>query len=81
MSRVTRVSIGSKAHVRFPDGRIRVIQITDAAQAIRPESCIVSHESPIAQALLGKKSGERTRYAVGTSWVCVEIVAIGQDFN
>ena len=76
MSSVARVSVGSKSHVRFPDGKIRVIQVVDTPQAVVPEKGIVSHESPLGQSLIGKKAGERARYSVGVSWIHIEVIAI-----
>ena len=69
------VCLWDKVKVRMADGSIRelcVVQIDEAdLQAGK-----ISSESPVAQAILGAKAGEKKEYQVGDKKMVIEVLEI-----
>jgi transcription elongation factor GreA len=62
------VGIGSRVRARWDDGRMSTYLIVGLAEA-DPRSGRLSYESPVAQALIGKRQGERVEVeAPGGRW-------------
>jgi transcription elongation factor GreA len=62
------VGIGSRVRARWEDGRLSTYLIVGLAEA-DPRSGRLSYESPVAQALIGKRRGERVEVdAPGGRW-------------
>lgn len=70
------IAIGSKVTVRFASGNTRTFTITNEAQAVAPEHGVISDQSPLGSALLGKTVGDSARFAVGAQASSVEIVEV-----
>ncbi|OHA42941.1 MAG: hypothetical protein A3H73_02035 [Candidatus Taylorbacteria bacterium RIFCSPLOWO2_02_FULL_50_120] len=58
------------------NGTIRTFTITNLPQSVAPDKGIISDQSPLGAALLGKTAGEVVIYAVGTEKFSVEVVAV-----
>jgi len=70
-----KVSLGSKVKVRNPEGKDRTYVIVGVAEA-DPKEGKISNESPVGQALIGKKVGEEfeVKAPAGVStWKVVKI--------
>jgi transcription elongation factor GreA len=70
-----KVSLGSKVKVRNPEGKDHTYVIVGVAEA-DPKDGKISNESPVGQALLGKKVGEEfeVKAPAGTrTWKVVKI--------
>ncbi|OHA42947.1 MAG: hypothetical protein A3H73_02065 [Candidatus Taylorbacteria bacterium RIFCSPLOWO2_02_FULL_50_120] len=70
------ITVGSGAQVRFGNGTIRTFTITNRPQSVAPDKGIISDQSPLGAALLGKTAGEAVTYAVGARKLSVEVVAV-----
>ena len=70
------ITVGSGAQVRFGNGAIRTFTITNRPQFVAPDTGIISDQSPLGAALLGKTAGEAVTYAVGAKKLSVEVVAV-----
>lgn len=68
------VSVGSTVHVELEDGK-EIFKIVGSAEA-DPEKGFISNESPIGQALLGKKKGDEVEVSVPAGIVKYKIVHI-----
>jgi transcription elongation factor GreA len=70
-----KVQIGSTATIRTKDGKERVYQIVGAREA-SPVDGRISNESPIGQALLGKKVGDEVEMKVPAGVIIYTVVEI-----
>ncbi|TSC78756.1 MAG: hypothetical protein G01um101433_88 [Parcubacteria group bacterium Gr01-1014_33] len=72
---IRRIEIGSTVTVMFQSGE--AIECT-IVQAIRtdPDHCIISCESPLGKALLGKRAGDTVIYTVDDHAIQVDIIQI-----
>ena len=70
------VTPGNRVTLRFQSGTIRTFTITSHSQSAAPEKGIISDQSPLGAALLGKTIGETVTYAVGAEKLSVEVVAV-----
>lgn len=72
---IRRIEIGSTVTVMFQSGETMAYTIV---QAIRtdPDHCIISCDSPLGKALLGKRAGDTVIYTVGDRAIQVDIVQI-----
>ena len=70
------ITVGSGAQVRFGNGTILIFTITNRPQSVAPDKGIISDQSPLGAALLGKTAGEAVTYAVGARKLSVEVVAV-----
>lgn len=68
------VSVGSTVHVELEGGK-EIFRIVGSAEA-DPEKGFISNESPIGQALLGKKKGEEVEVSVPAGIVKYKVVHI-----
>jgi transcription elongation factor GreA len=59
----SRVQIGSTVHVQDADGKAIEYTIVGAAEA-RPTGGLISNESPVGMALLGKRVGDEVQISV-----------------
>jgi transcription elongation factor GreA len=69
------VQLGSEVLVRFSDGfeqRFKVLGDADS----NPSSGVVSHNSPLGRALMGKRTGAKVSYLVSGEFEEVTILAI-----
>ncbi len=70
------ITVGSRVTVRFPNGPTRVFTITDQTKEVAPDKGVISDQSPLGAALLGKTVGDHARFAVGVQTSSVEIVEV-----
>jgi len=68
------VTVGSRVRVRFSNGNIRAFTITNQAQAVAPHKGVISNQSPLGAALIGKTVGDYAKFVVGTQTLSVEII-------
>ncbi len=68
------VCVGSRVHVELESGK-EIFRIVGSAEA-NPEKGFISNESPIGQALLGRKKGEEVEVSVPAGIVKYKIVHI-----
>lgn len=61
---VSRVKIGSRVTVKLDGDSFRSFVITPACGG-DPDHGMVSCDAPLAKAVLGRRTGEAARYAVG----------------
>lgn len=73
-----RVSVGSTVTLRDKDaGEIRIYTLVGSAEA-DPTKCRVSNESPVGQAIMGKRVGDEVTVPVPVGAFKYEILAIGK---
>jgi transcription elongation GreA/GreB family factor len=70
------VALGSAVTVRFPNGTIRSFTLTNRPQSVDPSQGVISGESPLGHALLGKTVGHIAAYTVGQEAFSVEIMGV-----
>jgi len=69
------VEIGSTVRVKFPSGEMMSFTITSSHHT-DPSHGIISCDSPLGKALIGKKAGETISYAVENRIFEVTLVEI-----
>ncbi|HWO72628.1 MAG TPA: transcription elongation factor GreA [Dehalococcoidia bacterium] len=72
----TRVQLGSKVTVVEQDGKTREYTIVGAAEA-RPAEGLISNESPVGRALLGKRVGDEVQIQVPKGLLRLTVTAVG----
>jgi len=72
----TRVQLGSKVTVVEQDGKTRAYTIVGAAEA-RPAEGLISNESPVGRALLGKRVGDEVQIQVPKGVLRLTVTAVG----
>ncbi len=70
------VGIGSKVRVRYEDGSEETYTVVGAAEA-SPREGLISNESPLGQALLGRKPGDEVTVEAPDGAFKVKIIAVG----
>ena len=70
-----RAGMGSAVVIVFADGRKADFKIEDSTLT-DPDRGIISYQSPLGNALLGKCAGEKGSYAVGEKIIAFEVLAI-----
>ena len=74
------VGIGCIVSLKFiKNNSTRVFEITDSEQRVAPEKGIISHESPLGKAIIGKAEGEKVSYTVNDRTLPVEIISISKS--
>lgn len=68
------ITVGSRVSVRFQSGITRVFTITNEARVVAPDKGVISDQSPLGAALLGKVAGDSARFSVGGKISSVEIM-------
>ncbi len=68
------VSVGSKVHVEIDTGK-QIFHIVGSTEA-DPDSGKISDESPIGQALIGKKVGDTAEVEVPAGTIAYKIIAV-----
>jgi transcription elongation factor GreA len=74
--RANRVQIGSKVGVSTSEGKDMVYTIVGPAEA-QPTEGLISNESPVGKALLGKRVGDEVQVSVPKGVLRLTIVNIG----
>ena len=67
---VTEVVLGARVFLEFPDSQESleaIIGAPDEVQASIPNRMVISNQSPIGKALIGKQAGQEITYRVGTT--------------
>lgn len=72
---IRRIEIGSTVTVMFQSGETVTYTIVQATRT-DPDHCIISCDSPLGKALLGKKPGDTVVYTVGGRAIQVNIMQI-----
>ena len=67
---------GQSVKVLFPNGNIRSFKIFANPDHAAPESGIISVDSPLGHALLGRTAGEEVKYAVGKRLLKVKVLGV-----
>ncbi|MCS0602757.1 GreA/GreB family elongation factor [Streptomyces sp. LP11] len=76
-ARTDEVGVGSTVTVRFPDGSEETLRIGEAAEAL--DQTLVTADSPLGRALLGRRPGDPVRYGTPDGDATVVVVSIGAD--
>jgi transcription elongation factor GreA len=71
------VGVGSTVRVRFPDGTQETLQVGEAAEAL--DQTLVTADSPLGRALLGRRPGDSVHYDTPDGHACAVVVSIGDD--
>jgi transcription elongation GreA/GreB family factor len=72
----TIIREGQSVKVLFSNGNIRLFKISANPNHAAPESGIISLESPLGHALMGKTVGTEVEYKVGDRILKVKIVGV-----
>jgi transcription elongation factor GreA len=72
----TRVQLGSTVTLSSPEGKDMHYTIVGPAEA-KPTGGMISHESPVGRALLGKRVGDEVQVSVPRGVLRLTIVSIG----
>lgn len=70
------VGVGSTVTVRFSDGATETLQIGEVAEAL--DQPLVTADSPLGRALLGRRSGDTVHYNTPDGPATADIVSIGE---
>jgi transcription elongation factor GreA len=71
----SRVQLGTKVKVKTSDGKAMDYTIVGAAEA-RPTEGLISNESPVGRALLGKRVGDEVQISAPKGVLKMSVVAI-----
>ncbi|MFD9002643.1 GreA/GreB family elongation factor [Streptomyces sp. NPDC059582] len=69
------VGVGSTVTVRFAGGSVETFQIGEVASA--SDQTLVTSDSPLGRALLGRRAGDSVRYATPAGKVTAVVVSLG----
>lgn len=75
-----RVEIGSTVRVRFASGKTAEFTIVHSRDT-DPERGVISCESPLGKALIGKTKGDIAEYAVNGRVFHAEIIAVSSQMK
>ncbi|CAL9282479.1 GreA/GreB family elongation factor [Streptomyces sp. SudanB182_2057] len=70
------VGVGSTVTVRFPDGETETLRIGEVAEAL--DQTLVTVDSPLGRALLGRRPGDTVRYDTPDGPATAVLVSIGE---
>jgi transcription elongation factor GreA len=71
----SRVQIGSTVHVSDPNGKTTEYTIVGGAES-QPTKGLISNESPVGQALLGKRVGDEVQISVPKGFLKLTVTGI-----
>ncbi|MGW0818749.1 GreA/GreB family elongation factor [Streptomyces viridiviolaceus] len=69
------VGVGSTVTVRFADGTVETVQIGETAQAL--DRTLVTSDSPLGRALLGRRAGDSLSYDTPDGQTTAVVVSLG----
>ncbi|MBD0690030.1 GreA/GreB family elongation factor [Streptomyces sp. CBMA123] len=69
------IGVGSTVTVRFADGEEEVVEISEVAE--ERELTLVTYDSPLGKALLGRHAGETVNYETPGGATSAEVLAVG----
>jgi transcription elongation factor GreA len=72
----SRIQLGSKVSLDSNDGKTMAYTIVGPAEA-RPTEGLISHESPVGKALLGKRVGDEVQVSVPRGVLKLTVKSIG----
>ncbi len=75
-SKKSAISVGSKVTVRYDDGKVEMYHLVGTSE-VNPSQGQISNRSPIGQALLGKKAGDKVSVTSPSGVIKLKIVAVG----
>ncbi|MGW4563916.1 GreA/GreB family elongation factor [Streptomyces sp. NPDC004561] len=75
-ARTDAVGVGSTVTVRFEDGSTETLQIGEVAEAL--DQNLVTADSPLGRALLGRRSGDTVQYDTPDGHTSAVVVSIGE---
>ena len=75
-SKKNAIGVGSKVTVRYDDGKVEMYHLVGTSE-VNPSQGQISNRSPIGQALLGKKAGDKVSVTSPGGVIKLKIVAIG----
>ncbi|TWV55823.1 nucleoside diphosphate kinase regulator [Streptomyces misionensis] len=75
-ARTDVVGVGSTVTVRFADGSVETLQIGEGAEAL--DQNLVTADSPLGRALLGRRAGESVRYDTPDGPASAAVESIGE---
>ncbi|TGB15847.1 GreA/GreB family elongation factor [Streptomyces sp. MZ04] len=70
------VGMGSTVTVRFSDGSVGTVEISEVAEPLEPT--MVTYDSPMGRALLGHRAGDSVSYKTPGGEAAVTIVSLGE---
>ncbi|MFD8702763.1 GreA/GreB family elongation factor [Kitasatospora sp. NPDC059648] len=71
------IGVGSTVTVRFSDGEEETVEISELAE--EREMTLVTYDSPLGQALLGRHAGETVNYETPGGAASAVVLAVGND--
>lgn len=74
--KASRIQLGSKVTVNTAEGKSMEYQIVGPAEAM-PTDGLISHESPVGKALLGKRVGDEVQVSVPRGVMKFTVTSIG----
>ncbi len=75
-SKKNAIGVGSRVTVRYEDGKVEIYHIVGSAE-VNPSQGQISNRSPIGQALLGKKVGDKVSATSPGGVLRLRVIAIG----
>jgi len=75
-SKKNSIGVGSRVTVRYEDGKVEIYHIVGSAE-VNPSQGQISNRSPIGQALIGKKVGDRISATSPGGVLKLKVIAVG----
>ncbi len=75
-SKKSAVGVGTKVTVRYDDGKVEMYHLVGTSE-VNPSQGQISNRSPIGQALLGKKVGDKVSVTSPSGIIKLKVVAVG----
>lgn len=72
------VAVGTAVTVRFSDGTVETLQISDLAEE-DPTATITTSDSPLGEALLGRRAGDEVTYDAPDGRLTAHVLAVRSD--
>lgn len=70
------IGIGVRVQLRFENGSEKVVTIASSSHEADPTRGIISKESPLGKALLGRVAGDVVTYSTGVKTCAVLVLAV-----
>ncbi|MEV1021328.1 GreA/GreB family elongation factor [Streptomyces sp. NPDC050264] len=70
-----RAEVGSTVTLRFADGTEQALHIGESANA--DDATLITHDSPLGSALLGRSAGDTVRYRTPAGQTTAEVLSLG----
>ena len=74
--KVNSIGVGARVTVRYEDGKVEMYHIVGSAE-VNPRQGQISNRSPIGQALIGKKVGDKVSATSPGGILKLKVIAVG----